>query len=397
MQLQSLQQKGGVSVAVFEKGATTGGTANMGMGLFAVENRHQRFRQMGPSRDEAFKVFMEFIHWRVDARLVRVYIDRSGDTIHWLENMGVEFLEPMAYFPGGWPTWYIVKPGGSPGCAANMCKAMTYKAKSLGVSFHFKTPAKRLIRKGNRIIGFIAETPEGEELLVRAGTVIIATGGFGDNPDWIKKYTGYEHEKDLITFRVSGLKGDGIRMAWEVGALSTPMNMQLIYIVPGEVHPKLAEAFRQPHLLVNLRGERFVNEGIIFNSTFIGNAISQQPKRIAFMIFDEKIKEHMKNVGLDFIHVPFPYFKVEDFDDSFFDSLKRCKETLFVANSISELAQKAGIDEKGLARQVEEYNEFCSCGFDPVFNKNHRYLRPIKNLLFMARSLCPHLTRAWEV
>lgn|GEM_PF-2732183 len=47
---------------------------------------------------------MEFTHWRVNARLVRVYIERSGDTIHWLENMDVEFLEPMAYFPGGWPT-----------------------------------------------------------------------------------------------------------------------------------------------------------------------------------------------------------------------------------------------------------------------------------------------------
>jgi len=60
-----------------------------------------------------------------------------------------------------------------------------------------------------------------------------------------------------------------------------------------------------------------------------------------------------------------------------------------VANSISELAQKAGIDEKGLARQVEEYNEFCSCGFDPVFNKNHRYLRPIKKPPFYGTKLMP--------
>lgn len=25
--------------------------------------------------------------------------------------MGVEFKEPSAYFPGGWPTWHIVQPG----------------------------------------------------------------------------------------------------------------------------------------------------------------------------------------------------------------------------------------------------------------------------------------------
>ena len=91
----------GAKVVVFEKGATTGGTGSMGMGPFGVESRLQRLKQMGPDRDQAFKMFMDYTHWRVDARLVRAYIDKAATTIDWLESLGVEFVEPAAYFPGG--------------------------------------------------------------------------------------------------------------------------------------------------------------------------------------------------------------------------------------------------------------------------------------------------------
>jgi len=42
---------------------------------------------------------MNYTHWRVDAKLVRAYLNKSGDTIHWLEDLGVEFVEPASYFP----------------------------------------------------------------------------------------------------------------------------------------------------------------------------------------------------------------------------------------------------------------------------------------------------------
>ena len=56
--------------------------------------------------------------------------------------------------------------------------------------------------------------------------MIIVTGGFGDNPQWIKKHTGYEWGRDLQSFRIPGLVGDGIRMAWEVEAARTEMRME---------------------------------------------------------------------------------------------------------------------------------------------------------------------------
>jgi fumarate reductase flavoprotein subunit len=379
----------GVKVITFEKASTTGGTGSMGMGPFGIESRLQRLKQMGPNKDEAFKIFMDYTHWQVDAQLVRAYIDKAATTIEWLEKMGVEFLEPSAYFPGGWPTWHIVKPGGE-GCAGNMYKIMTERAKEMGVKILLQTPVKRILKQGEKIVGVMAEDDRsGEPIQANAKAVVIATGGFGDNPEMIKKYTGYEWGRDLHSFRIPGLAGDGIRMAWEVGAAPTEMSMELIYIMPGELDPELAETFRQPHLLVNLLGERFMNEGIISNSSFTGNAISRQKNRSAFLIFDENIKNRMETIGFDSYHVVFPFTKVRNFDVLIKVAFDKGYKDVFIADSLEELAGKTGIDSEGLKRTLEEYNSFCDKGFDPIFNKSHYFLRPIRRPKFYAGRLVP--------
>ena len=186
---------GGGMVTVFEKAAVTGGTGNMGMGLFAVESRLQREKMMALTRDEAFRAFMDYTHWRVDARLVRAYIDKSASTIDWLEQMGVEFFDATAYFPGSYLTQHVIRgPSGVPKSQASaiMMKVMTDRARELGASILLQTPAKKILKEGGRITGVIAEDISGDDVKANARAVIIATGGFGDNPEWIKKYTGYD-------------------------------------------------------------------------------------------------------------------------------------------------------------------------------------------------------------
>ena len=378
----------GAKVLAFEKASTTGGTGNMGMGLLGVESRLQRLKMLGPAKDEAFKIFMDYTHWQVDARLVRAYLDKAATTIDWLENMGVEFMDPCAYFPGGQATWHIVKPGGE-GCASNLYRIMTERAKEMGVQILLRTPVERLIKQGDRIVGVTAEDRSGEPIEGYAKAVIIATGGFGDNPQWIKKYTGYDWGRDLQSFRIPGLVGDGIRMAWEVGAARTEMSMELIYLMPGELNPELAETFRQPHLLVNLLGERFMNEEIMPNPAFTGNAISRQKNRSAFLIFDENIKKHMETVGFDSFHDVFPFTKVRDLDGLMESAFKVGYRDVFVADSLEELAGKTGIELDGLKRTVEEYNGFCDKGFDPIFNKSCKLLRPVKTPKYYAGKFLP--------
>ena len=292
--------QGGSRVLVFEKGSTTGGAANMGMGPLGVESRLQRLKQHGPTRDEAFKAFMDYTHWRVDAQLVRAYIDKAATSIDWLEGLGVQFIEPAAYFPGGNFTWHIVKSGQGqpgPGVAGAMVRILTEKAKELGAKILLQTAVRQILKEKDGVVGVLAEDSSGEPIEARAKAVIVCTGGFGNNPEMIKKYTGYEWGKDLASFRIPGVDGDGVRMAWEVGAAPTEMTMEMIYMMPGEFDPALGEVFRQPHLMVNLLGERFMNEEIMPNTTFTGNAISRQKERTAFLIFDDAIKGTWRQWG----------------------------------------------------------------------------------------------------
>lgn len=376
------------SVIVLEKAATTGGTGNMGMGPLGVESRHTRAKNFKPTKDEAFEIFMDYTHWRVDAKLVRAYLNKSADTIKWLEDMGVEFVEPASYFPTAYPTWHLIKPEtGKPGPMASgtMMKIMTNRAKELGVKILLQSPVQKIIKKEGQVAGVMAEEQSGEAIEVYAKAVIIATGGFGNNPKMIKKYTGYELGKDMYSFRIPGLEGDGIRMAWEAGAAQTEMTMEMIYNMPDHMSfpPQIHEAFRQPHLLVNLQGERFLNEAVMPNSTFTGNAIALQKARCAFLVFDENVKKQMET-DFDTRNFVFPISCFENADDTIQAALKGGYKHIFVADSIQELAAKTGIDAKGLQSTIDEYNRCCDNGYDDLLNKPHKYLRPIKTPKFYA-------------
>ena len=379
-------------VVVLEKRATTGGTANMAMGPFGIESRLQKLKQHGPDRDEAFRIFMDYTHWRADARLVRAYIDKAATSIDWLEGLGVEFVEPAAYFPGGNFTWHIVKPRTGkvgPTSGADMMRTLTRKAQELGVQLLLRTPARKITKQDGRVTGVMAEDISGAPLQVAARAVIIATGGFGNNPEMIKQFTGYEWGKDLSSFRIPGIDGDGVKMGWDAGAAPTEMRMHLIFMMPGSFDRSLGEAFRQPHLMVNLLGERFMNEEIMPNTTFTANAISAQKERTAFVIFDKGIKEHMENVGFDAVSVVFPAMKAEHFDSLLKAHLDKGFKEIFVADSLDELATKTGIDREGLISTVDQYNECCAKGHDNLFNKSYRLLRPIKRPKFYAGRFLP--------
>lgn len=382
----------GAKVMIFEKSNTTGGAANMGMGPLGVGSPIQKEHMISLTAGEAFRKHMYYTHYKVDARLVRDYYFKSGETIEWLMDMGVEFLgvqrafnapEATRAYSDGEFTWHVVKPegGGAPGprCATAMTKKMTERAKELEVELYMETPVARIIMEDGRAVGVIAKDRDGQEIEARAKAVILATGGFGDNPEMIKEQTGYEFGKTIFNFAIPGMKGDGIKMAWEAGAGHTPCTMELMYQLPDNMnHFILDGAFRQPCLWVNRNGNRFMPEDQIANTTFTGNAISSQPGYVAYSIFDSKLLKKYKKKGSDIMSHVHPHDLFDHFDDQWERDLAEGYETICQADTIEELAEKAGIDLEGLIKQIEEYNEMCEAGFDEIFEKDRAYMQPIE-------------------
>ena len=364
----------GARVLVFEKSGTTGGAANMGMGPLGVGSRIQREHMISLTPGEAFRKHMYFTHYRVDARMVRDYYFKSGDTIDWLMDMGVEFAgvqrafsapeDTRAYSDGEF-TWHLER------------------ARELGVEFLLETPVHKIIMEDGRAVGVLAKDKDGEEIEARAKSVILATGGFGDNPAMIKEETGYEFGKTIFNFAIPGMKGDGLRMAWEAGAGKEPCTMELMYQLPDNMnHFILDGAFRQPCLWVNRNGQRFMTEDQIGNTTFTGNAITAQPGSVAFSIFDSRLLKKYKKKGPDIVSHVHPHDLYDHFDEQWERDLADGYEPITQADTLEELAQKAGIDPEGLAAQVEEYNEMCEAGFDEIFEKDRHYMQPIAKAPF---------------
>jgi len=376
----------GVRVMVLEKASTPGGAGNMARGPFAVESRLQRLKKIMITREEAFKFHMEYTHWRVDARLVSEYINKSASTIDWLEKMGVEFDDVQSHTHAAKFVWHTIKgplePREIPGTGIVMIKILTDRAKKLGARFFFRTPVKKILKKGNKIVGIIAEDESGEDIQVNAKAVIVATGG-------------------LSSQMVPTVTGDGIRMAWEAGAGHTEItgappqdgedpqdkggvpssNMQ-------ELGPliEVVYAFRQPHLMVNLSGERFMDEEIAQVTPYGNNPLLKQKKRTAFAIFDENTKQDYIEKGLDLLPGNLiadpPLEKLNNFEKEFDRAIELAGDTYFKLDSLEELAAKTGINRDNLLKTIAEYNHACETGRDHHFSKNPRYLRPVQRPKF---------------
>jgi fumarate reductase flavoprotein subunit len=375
----------GARVVVFEKQRSLGGTSNFFEGTFAVESPMQRERYITYSRDEAFKAMMEYSHWRANARLVRVFVDESAATIGWLKAAGIEFMDVSTNLPDGPRTYHTIR-----GRGKAVVKVLAEKAKAKEVALRPGTPVLRIVKEKGSVAGVIADV-EGEEVAVSAPVVIVATGGYANNKAWVKKYSGFDIDVNMLPIGNVDKMGDGIRMAWEAGAAEEGMGI-LETLRFGPIAPEFRTygpvqmIALQPDLWVDPKGERFCDEGIAFCDTSVGNVNMRHKEGFTYCLFDDSIKDYYSSEG---IHANvswknMPGSKPVGFDEEMGAAAERGSSEAFVAFSVEELAVKMGVDPAALAATIDEYNRFCEKGHDDLFAKDIRYLRPLRGPRFYA-------------
>ncbi len=379
----------GASVILLEKEGTLGGYTRQANGLMACESPVQKRQNITITKDEVFRRFMNWAHCRrVEPRVVRAFINETGDTIRWLEEKGVEF--ELMTPPTGLPLVHLPV-----GMGAAVQKALIKKAKELGVNIFLHTSGKKILRgvKGNAT-GVVA-VKDGEEFQITAKAVIIATGGFGENRELLKKYCPDYYDDmptDLWPHR-SAHSGDGLLMAEEIEAAiadSVP-NYHMGPYYPGYMYPwqSLAAMVMNPCAIwMNKRGRRFIDEGGSLGTGVNGNAILLQPDKATYTVFDDEIRKiveegrpgltaapqrHAKRGGGTMISQgAYPGLKEE--------LQKEANKTggLKIADSWDELAEWIGADPKVLKAEIDEYNSFCDKGHDEIFTKDKKYLAPLR-------------------
>jgi fumarate reductase flavoprotein subunit len=282
-------------------------------------------------------------------------------------------------------TYHVVK-----GQGAAVVKALATRAKEKGVELRLATPVKKILKEGGKITGVVAEI-DGEDIRLASKVVIIASGGYANNKEWIKKYSGFDLDVNATPVGNVDKMGDGIRMAWEVGAAEEGMGLlELFRVGPlGPDHPmknQIEFAAGQPDLWVNSRGERFCDEGIAFYDTSVGNANARYKEGYTYSIFDDSVIQRLLERGIErgiAMENP-PGTRPIDIHKEMSAALEKGSKELFTADSIEELAKTIGVDPAVLRATVDEYNGFCEKRHDDLFAKDPKYLRPIKGPKFYA-------------
>lgn len=358
----------GLQVLLLEKTAATGGSSAMSGGCLAFAGTDlQREHGIEDSAELLFRDLVEVGKGECDEDLVRAYTNNQLATYEWLKQHGVRF-QPVIETASGQsvPRVHNVDP-------ADMVRQLQQAALNTGrVELLHQTRARRLLRDmGGRVIGITAEQA-GRTLEIHAERgVILACGGFVHDREMIHRFAPLYDEAVFIGGE--GNEGDGLRMAWALGA--DVRDMVHIKGTFGK-HPMdennhhACLAVYKGAIAVNQDGRRYVDESLSYK--LLGDACMQQPYAVTYQILDQDIMLSGDN-----------RVRILDFE-------RRLEEGLFVeADSLEQLARLLELPEQVFIDEVNAYNAAVTAGETPAFGRQHLVhqfgeLRPIVRPPFYA-------------
>jgi len=336
-------QKGATNVVILEKMPITGGnTVRATGGLNASETQYQKRDGIEDSNDLFYEDTMKGGKNLNDPDLVKTLVQNSAAAVDWVNEIGGD-LSVVAQF-GGASVKRIHRPSDTSAVGPMLVKTLNAKLDELGIPVLLETKATKIIAdKDGKIIGVEAEDENGS-FIINTKAVILATGGFGANPDMVVKYA--PQLAGFITTNHSGATGDGIEMALEVGAGLT--DIEQIQTHPT-VNPNTATMYTEGvrgngAILVNNEGNRFVNE--LETRDVVSAAILAQPNEESWLVFDTAVRESLSAIE------------------------KYINEGIIVeANTIEELAEKTGINKENLVATMNKYASMQEAGEDSEFGR----------------------------
>lgn len=371
--------EGGLKTIMIEKNAFPGGAGLFMEGSFGVQTPYTKAKGMKWTTTDAFNAMASYHHWRINAPLVKAFVELSGDTIQWVEDHGVKWKEvKTAWRDKAEQTWHIYPYAGS------LPKTMVELFKKEGGTLLLNTPGEKLITKDGKVTGVIAkDTKTGEKVTINAKNVILATGGYSFNAKMVKDLTGIE----MTPVGTPGRTGDGINMAFEVGAVGDyigPMMMNGAFMpAEGEAicngaNKEVRALFRQGLLYVDGTGNRFFNEELTIDWPTASNAIARSGEW-TYIVFDEKTKQEISTKGKGYPN-PCGNFILRGQHATQLDALLKANEAkgnVFIGNTIEEVAKKAGMDPATLKASCDAITKYARQGKDEQFGKDPYYLREV--------------------
>ena len=224
-----------------------------------------------------------------DMKVINVMTHEALDAAKWCRDyLGVRFEDDNLFFFGGHSRKRALIPVGHTG--TEFIAKFQAKADELGIPVITNMKAEELIKnKNGRVVG-VKATMDGSEYTFNAkGGVVLATGGFGANPEMVKKYNPKIDER-FKTTDAPGSTGEALYMAERAGA--ELVNMGYIQTYPicdplsGAIE-LIADARFDGAIMLNQEGKRFVEE--LQRRDVLSEAILNQTGRYCWVLWNDKI------------------------------------------------------------------------------------------------------------
>lgn len=376
-------ERGCTRVLVAEGSEVVGGSSRLSGGI--VMGSRSRLQQAAGISEEELDLYADYrslMRWDVMAGPVRRFATGSGETIDWLADQGVPFFDRLIF--GGEERQarsHAVDGGGQA-----LVDALHRACVTAGVDIALGTRVDRLLLEQGRVVGAAAGDDE-----LRAGAVVLATGGFGASPEKLAALfpSAWDPERTWYIGH-DGARGDALDLGAQVGAQVTGHDRGLRTLGPGGTF--LNEALLPGWtVLLSSDGRRFADEtapyGILDDlvrahgnrcTVLLDAAALQPPPEL-----EDRYRDAYKQVWPN--HAPFrPRHYTPDMVGRLVEQGRAHQ-----SDDLGELATAVGLDPAVVAGEVERYNAAADAGHDADFGKSGRFLLPLRTPPFTAVPVYP--------
>jgi fumarate reductase flavoprotein subunit len=342
----------GAEVLLLEKQGEIGGSTVLSSGFFAFAGTDaQRRCAIDDSGGKLLRELREIGGFENDETLLRTYADQQLDAYAWLQSNGVVFGKVELSSGQSIARSHSTDP-------RQVIQALSRQSQASGhITLLPRTRAQRLVRANAQapIAGILATRGEDGIAIQAHGGTVLAAGGFSRSEELLKTFAPAQAR--ALRIGGEGNTGDGIRMAWQLGAGLRDMGY-----IKGTFgsHPKADHLQHRTQsilpvyrgaIAVNRAGRRFVDESLSYK--LLGDACLQQQDAIAWQVFDQQVMAQSS-----------PGAALFDFAPALQQGL------LMQADTLAALADRAGIAREPLLATVERYNGYVDTGRDAEFGRD---------------------------